>query len=1230
MDGLVVCATIFVPMKRLLLLAFTSFALAADAPPDFAQVFRVLDEHCVECHATDDSEGGLVIETFDGLMKGGESGKAIVPGKSNESALIKWVRDGVEKDGKLKFMPPKKSARLSADDITLLAKWIDAGAKPSAAVVKREINVPKVAPKVPVRASVNALAFSPQAKLLAIGRYGVVELVKPGANEVVHKLVGHAGNVNGLIFSADGSTLFAASGENAVSGQIKIWNVADGRLLRVIDGHRDTIYALALSPDGKTLASGSYDQQIKLWSTETGAEVKTLRGHNGAVFGLAFRPDGKILASASADRTVKLWDTATGARKDTLIQPTKEQVAVAWSADGKRLAAAGFDNRIRVWEVRPDAKETMNPLLVARYAHEQPISRIVWSADGRTLASGAQDGTVKLWDAAEIKERALLEKQPDWPSALVFADAQIIVGRLDGTFAAYTLADGKPIAAAAPKAKPAAKKAAMKPAPPKPGTVVSLSPRGIQRGGTVEIRAIGTNIAGLKSVTASNPAVKVQIADGANANEAKLTITTPATLARGAYDLTFTGADGKAAGTVKLHVDDLAVVAASEAKAAPLKFPLSLWSTLEKPGDSDRYEFDAQAGQTLVFDLESKGLGGKADAVLALVDKDGHVLANSNDFDNSGDPFIGYTFKAAGRFAIVVSDLQMGGSGEHFYRLTAGALPFVTACYPLSVPANAESDVELIGFNLPPESRVKVKASVAGAMPLVPDPAKFRARRGFNIAVSDLPAVLEAEPNDTPDRATKASAPASIAGRVERPGDVDLFRFDAKKGSVWAIETEAAKRGTPVDTKIEVLDAAGKKVERVLLQAVRDSAITFRPIDSNAADARVDNWREMELNQLMFMNGEVAKIFRMPEGPDSGFQFYTNAGKRIGYLDTTPTAQPLDQPTYIVEPHAPGTKLIANGLPVFTLFYENDDDGERELGTDSRLLFTAPADGAYLVRVTDSRGLGGARNVYRLVVREARPDFSVTLGGGNPAVPTRSGQEFTLKADRKDGFDGAIDVAITGVPAGYKLSTHIVIEAGHTTAEGTIQALADAKQLDAAEWKKVKVTATAKIAGQMVTRDVAGFSGATLEREPKVWVSLEPVAPGDTLEKLSPPTPYTEQDPNKPFEMTIAPGETIPAWIKIKRNGSKDAIRFDVQGLPHGVIVDNLGLNGITLLPEQNEGEIHIKAEPWVQEMDRLIYAKTRGGGGRGAVRDISDITSMPVVLHVRKKEGVSRAVTVK
>src|SRR5262245_47616930 len=323
-------------MKRFPALFFAASvqAFAADAPPDFSEVYRLFDERCIECHTADDPEANLVLETYEGLLKGGETGAAIEVGKSAESLLMKYVRGEVEKDGKKKFMPPGKREKLGPEEIQILARWIDAGAKPTAGIVKKTLDLPKVAPKVPVRASVNALAFSPQANVVAVGRYQTVELIDPTTRLVVRKLDGHKGAINGLVFSPDGATLYAASGENALEGEVRAWRVSDGTLLRTIEGHRDTIYALALSPDGKVLATGSYDQQIKLWNTETGAELKTLRGHNGAVFGLSFRPDGKILASASADRTVKLWDVASGQRRDTLVQPLKEQVAVAWSADG--------------------------------------------------------------------------------------------------------------------------------------------------------------------------------------------------------------------------------------------------------------------------------------------------------------------------------------------------------------------------------------------------------------------------------------------------------------------------------------------------------------------------------------------------------------------------------------------------------------------------------------------------------------------------------------------------------------------------------------------------------------------------------------------------------------------------------------------------------------------------------------------------------------------------------
>jgi hypothetical protein len=261
--------------------------------------------------------------------------------------------------------------------------------------------------------------------------------------------------------------------------------------------------------------------------------------------------------------------------------------------------------------------------------------------------------------------------------------------------------------------------------------------------------------------------------------------------------------------------------------------------------------------------------------------------------------------------------------------------------------------------------------------------------------------------------------------------------------------------------------------------------------------------------------------------------------------------------------------------------------------------------------------MSGDRYAYRLIVREAQPDYALSVAVASPTVNAGSGQAFTVSADRKDGFEGDIEITILGVPDGYKVSTPLQIQAGHQSARGVLFALPDAPPVADAEWEKVKISGTAQIGGREVTRAAAGFGKITRGEPPKLFVALEAVAPGDTLEHLSPPTPLQEQDPARPFEITIAPGEIVPAWIKIKRAGVAADLRFDVENLPHGVIVDNLGLNGITLLSGQSEGEIALKAAPWVQEMDRLCFATTREAGKQA---------SLPVVLHVRKKPTVQTA----
>src|SRR5687768_9602627 len=108
---------------------------------DYAAVDAIFVRSCVECHATDEPEGNLVLESFESLMKGGETGPSVVPGKSSDSLLVKLV-EGFEAGGKKKIMPPGKREKLKPEEIALIRGWIDAGAKPPENARPKELAVP--------------------------------------------------------------------------------------------------------------------------------------------------------------------------------------------------------------------------------------------------------------------------------------------------------------------------------------------------------------------------------------------------------------------------------------------------------------------------------------------------------------------------------------------------------------------------------------------------------------------------------------------------------------------------------------------------------------------------------------------------------------------------------------------------------------------------------------------------------------------------------------------------------------------------------------------------------------------------------------------------------------------------------------------------------------------------------------------------------------------------------
>ena len=187
--------------------------------------------------------------------------------------------------------------------------------------------------------------------------------------------------------------------------------------------HAALVHAVALSPDGKTLATAGFDNLVKLWSVGSDGtlkELKSLPGHTGPVYAVAFHPKENVLASASLDKTVRLWDLD----------------------DGKLLVSAGGGDKdqIKVWDVAAQKE------LKVLKGHDQPVTGVVFAGDPKTLVSVSMDRTIRVWDVAEGKETKKLGPTPDDPYAVAWSPKSKLLGvcGYSGLVSAWDPAEDKP------------------------------------------------------------------------------------------------------------------------------------------------------------------------------------------------------------------------------------------------------------------------------------------------------------------------------------------------------------------------------------------------------------------------------------------------------------------------------------------------------------------------------------------------------------------------------------------------------------------------------------------------------------------------------------------------------------------------------------------------------------------------------------------------------------------
>jgi hypothetical protein len=235
------------------------------------------------------------------------------------------------------------------------------------------------------------------------------------------------------------------------------------------------------------------------------------------------------------------------------------------------------------------------------------------------------------------------------------------------------------------------------------------------------------------------------------------------------------------------------------------------------PGQVDRYRFAARKGQQLVFVAHARALipyladavPGWFQAALTLFDAEGNEVAHADHFRHQPDPVLAYRVPRDGEYVLQIRDTLYRGREDFVYRIEAGQLPFVTSLFPLGGPAGKRTAVTLEGWNLPTGSLTLEPADTKPGVRLLSVRKGGLVSNSVPFAVGTLPECLEKEPK-SPARAQSISLPVIVNGRIDRPGDVDVFRFEGRAGQVVVAEVQARRLGSPLDSVLKLTDAKGK------------------------------------------------------------------------------------------------------------------------------------------------------------------------------------------------------------------------------------------------------------------------------------------------------------------------------------------------------------------------------------------------------------------------------------
>jgi hypothetical protein len=706
--------------------------------------------------------------------------------------------------------------------------------------------------------------------------------------------------------------------------------------------------------------------------------------------------------------------------------------------------------------------------------------------------------------------------------------------------------------------------------------LTSISQEYIQRGSIVQVTIVGENLANTKFLVsgaaglefklppASDAAIGIEASGGgisaiskSDPNKIVATLDVSGASALGAREIRLAAAVGVSNPlTVTItHLPEFIGVttATSLEKAQELPLPFAVTAKINGAAESDFYKFKASKGQHVVLEVMAQRLGSSLDSSLAVLDKTGRELARNEDAIGN-DSVLDFQAPEDGEYVAQVRDYRLQGGDKFDYRLLAGSLPYVRAAFPFAGRRGDTTEVELRGYNL--QGAEKITLHFDATARLGQQELRTTSPAGlsnpFAFIVSDLPELMESEPNTSVTHANTITLPTAINGRIQTAKDYDAFKFRVEKDQRWIFEVAAQRFGSPLDALLTLADAAGNVIQK------ND--------DANGPDARIDQTFSGAGDYILFIedlleHGGPEFTYRITcTQPMPNFEVkLVNDTPRVTRGGRAPLRCELSRGNGFSDPVRVTATGLGSGLHAESLVFTGNDPGagllfisaspDAALGSTAlRLEATAVVNGKTVTHSVAPFATDRAVKLAYLTVLEQAPFL---VHNGQLLATLEQDQTMNIDAliERRDGFNGDIKVSLEGFSAGREPATKsfdfqpITIKGAESRGSIAIKAKLDS-EIGA---RMMVLRGDATVDGQPVTQYSAPFPVATSEIPFMLTTTLKRVV-------VTAVPPGSQSSANE-------------AVFQVKANrraGFNGEINLQLEGVPAGITatVDKIGDGG--------------------------------------------------------------------